>query len=141
MCMEVLLLQHTNCVAHLPSKSTELKKFYYIEMFSYLVQAVKSNRFFGQNDSNLSQVQYINIVARHSKEYFGLQHSGKCGEQLWLNTRNPIKEQLGKGTHTLFFKVKIFIEPHKIIQLSTRLVHRRGCKLNEVLGTELLSAL
>lgn len=64
--------------------------------------------------------QVCSAIGVLEKEYFGLQYTGKCGERLWLNARNPIKEQLGKGTHTLFFKVKFFIKPHKIIQPSTR---------------------
>ncbi|XP_064610889.1 E3 ubiquitin-protein ligase MYLIP-like [Liolophura sinensis] len=54
-------------------------------------------------------------------DYFGLQFLGNKGERLWLNLRNRIDEQLG-GTSPfrLQLRVKFFVKPHLLLQISTR---------------------
>ncbi|ELU06987.1 hypothetical protein CAPTEDRAFT_41752, partial [Capitella teleta] len=54
-------------------------------------------------------------------DYFGLQYSASKGEVLWLNLRNPICRQLG-GTapYRLQLRVKFFVQPHFLLQDSTR---------------------
>ena len=54
-------------------------------------------------------------------DYFGLQFYGPHAELLWLNLRNPVKQQLsGNPPFRLLFKVKFFVPPHLLLQESTR---------------------
>lgn len=55
-------------------------------------------------------------------DYFGLQYFGPHGEVLWLNLRNPVKQQLSGGSSPvrLLFKVKFHVPPHLLLQESTR---------------------
>ncbi|NP_001088162.1 myosin regulatory light chain interacting protein L homeolog [Xenopus laevis] len=54
-------------------------------------------------------------------DYFGLQFSGNKGENLWLNLRNRISQQMdGLAPFRLKLKVKFFVEPHLILQEQTR---------------------
>ncbi|CAH1779084.1 unnamed protein product [Owenia fusiformis] len=52
-------------------------------------------------------------------EYFGLQYTGRKGESLWLNTRNQIDRCL-QAPCRLKLKVKFFVQPHLLLQESTR---------------------
>ncbi|MBN3321120.1 MYLIA ligase, partial [Atractosteus spatula] len=54
-------------------------------------------------------------------DYFGLQFSGSKGENLWLNLRNRISQQMDSLTPCrLKLRVKFFVEPHLILQEQTR---------------------
>ncbi|KPP69997.1 E3 ubiquitin-protein ligase MYLIP-A-like [Scleropages formosus] len=54
-------------------------------------------------------------------DYFGLQYSGCKGENLWLNLRNRISQQVDSLTPCrLRLRVKFFVEPHLILQEQTR---------------------
>ncbi|OCT58016.1 hypothetical protein XELAEV_18002761mg [Xenopus laevis] len=54
-------------------------------------------------------------------DYFGLQFIGNKGENLWLNLRNRISQQMdGLEPFRLKLKVKFFVEPHLILQEQTR---------------------
>ncbi|XP_038624026.1 E3 ubiquitin-protein ligase MYLIP isoform X1 [Tachyglossus aculeatus] len=54
-------------------------------------------------------------------DYFGLQFTGSKGENLWLNLRNRISQQLdGLAPYRLKLRVKFFVEPHLILQEQTR---------------------
>ncbi|ESO95088.1 hypothetical protein LOTGIDRAFT_206409 [Lottia gigantea] len=54
-------------------------------------------------------------------DYFGLMYKGSKSENLWLNLRNRIDDQLsGPPPHQLQIKVKFFVKPHYILQESTR---------------------
>ncbi|KAL0962029.1 hypothetical protein UPYG_G00334840 [Umbra pygmaea] len=54
-------------------------------------------------------------------DYFGLQFSGNKGENLWLNLRNRICQQMDNLTPCrLRLRVKFFVEPHLILQEQTR---------------------
>ncbi|CAM4633801.1 unnamed protein product [Leuciscus chuanchicus] len=54
-------------------------------------------------------------------DYFGLQFSGSKGENLWLNLRNRISQQMDNITPCrLRLRVKFFVEPHLILQEQTR---------------------
>ncbi|KAG8442359.1 hypothetical protein GDO86_011234 [Hymenochirus boettgeri] len=54
-------------------------------------------------------------------DYFGLQFSGTKGENLWLNLRNRISQQMdGLAPFRMKLKVKFFVEPHLILQEQTR---------------------
>ncbi|KAM4630323.1 E3 ubiquitin-protein ligase MYLIP-A [Polymixia lowei] len=54
-------------------------------------------------------------------DYFGLQFSGSKGENLWLNLRNRICQQMDNVTPCrLRLRVKFFVEPHLILQEQTR---------------------
>ncbi|RWS10342.1 E3 ubiquitin-protein ligase MYLIP-A-like protein [Dinothrombium tinctorium] len=54
-------------------------------------------------------------------DYFGLQYIGNHDEQLWLNMRNPIRQQLtGPPPYRLQLRVKFFVPPHLLLQESTR---------------------
>ncbi|XP_072267765.1 E3 ubiquitin-protein ligase MYLIP isoform X4 [Pyxicephalus adspersus] len=54
-------------------------------------------------------------------DYFGLQFSGNKGENLWLNLRNRISQQMdGLAPFRMKLKVKFFVEPHLILQEQTR---------------------
>ena len=56
-------------------------------------------------------------------DYFGLQFSGSKGENLWLNLRNRICQQMDNLTPCrLRLRVKFFVEPHLILQEQTRYV-------------------
>ncbi|KTG42796.1 hypothetical protein cypCar_00032897 [Cyprinus carpio] len=53
-------------------------------------------------------------------DYFGLQFSGSKGENLWLNLRNRISQQMDNLTPCrLRLRVKFFVEPHLILQEQT----------------------
>uniref|UniRef100_U3EQ04 RING-type E3 ubiquitin transferase n=1 Tax=Micrurus fulvius TaxID=8637 RepID=U3EQ04_MICFL len=54
-------------------------------------------------------------------DYFGLQFTGSKGENLWLNLRNRISQQMdGLPPYRLKLRVKFFVEPHLILQEQTR---------------------
>ncbi|KAM9022354.1 E3 ubiquitin-protein ligase MYLIP isoform X2 [Lathamus discolor] len=54
-------------------------------------------------------------------DYFGLQFTGSKGENLWLNLRNRISQQMdGLAPYRLKLRVKFFVEPHLILQEQTR---------------------
>lgn len=54
-------------------------------------------------------------------DYFGLQFSGSKGENLWLNLRNRISQQMDNvAPCRLRLRVKFFVEPHLILQEQTR---------------------
>ncbi|XP_066531930.1 E3 ubiquitin-protein ligase MYLIP-A [Hoplias malabaricus] len=54
-------------------------------------------------------------------DYFGLQFTGSKGENLWLNLRNRISQQVDNLTPCrLRLRVKFFVEPHLILQEQTR---------------------
>ncbi|CAL8365408.1 unnamed protein product [Arctogadus glacialis] len=54
-------------------------------------------------------------------DYFGLQFSGSKGENLWLNLRNRIGQQVDNvAPCRLRLRVKFFVEPHLILQEQTR---------------------
>ncbi|XP_061615676.1 E3 ubiquitin-protein ligase MYLIP-A [Phyllopteryx taeniolatus] len=54
-------------------------------------------------------------------DYFGLQLTGSKGENLWLNLRNRICQQVDNLTPCrLRLRVKFFVEPHLILQEQTR---------------------
>lgn len=56
-------------------------------------------------------------------DYFGLQYAGNHGDLLWLNMRNPIKQQLtGAAPYRFQLRVKFFVPPHLLLQETTRLV-------------------
>lgn len=64
-------------------------------------------------------------------DYFGLQFSGSKGENLWLNLRNRISQQMDNLTPCrLRLRVKFFVEPHLILQEQTRYVHNNACMSN-----------
>ncbi|KAJ8303475.1 hypothetical protein KUTeg_019871 [Tegillarca granosa] len=53
--------------------------------------------------------------------YFGLQYKGNKGENLWLNVRNRITREVSGPTPYKFqLRVKFFVQPHLILQESTR---------------------
>lgn len=59
-------------------------------------------------------------------DYFGLQFTGSKGENLWLNLRNRICQQMDNvAPCRLRLRVKFFVEPHLILQEQTRCV--RAC--------------
>lgn len=54
-------------------------------------------------------------------DYFGLQFTGNKGENLWLNLRNRISQQMdGLAPYRMKLRVKFFVEPHLILQEQTR---------------------
>ncbi|XP_012966143.1 E3 ubiquitin-protein ligase MYLIP isoform X2 [Mesocricetus auratus] len=56
-------------------------------------------------------------------DYFGLQFTGSKGENLWLNLRNRISQQMdGLAPYRLKLRVKFFVEPHLILQEQTSIV-------------------
>ncbi|XP_077868077.1 E3 ubiquitin-protein ligase MYLIP-like [Saccoglossus kowalevskii] len=62
--------------------------------------------------------QRLGIV---EKEYFGLRYTGKKGDILWLNLRNPLRDQLPNlPPYRMQFLVKYFVNPEHIIQEETR---------------------
>uniref|UniRef100_A0A674E2N1 RING-type E3 ubiquitin transferase n=1 Tax=Salmo trutta TaxID=8032 RepID=A0A674E2N1_SALTR len=64
-------------------------------------------------------------------DYFGLQFSGSKGENLWLNLRNRICQQMDSLTPCrLRLRVKFFVEPHLILQEQTRHVFFMQVKEN-----------
>lgn len=55
------------------------------------------------------------------EDYFGIQYIGSKGEHLWLNMRNRIEQQLcGSPPYRLQLRVKFYVQPHLILQESTR---------------------
>uniref|UniRef100_A0A8C5PLI4 RING-type E3 ubiquitin transferase n=1 Tax=Leptobrachium leishanense TaxID=445787 RepID=A0A8C5PLI4_9ANUR len=70
-------------------------------------------------------------------DYFGLQFTGNKGENLWLNLRNRISQQMdGLGPYRMKLRVKFFVEPHLILQEQTR--HMFFLHIKEDLLTGLL---
>jgi E3 ubiquitin-protein ligase MYLIP len=60
----------------------------------------------------------LNIL---EKDYFGLKYNGKHGEQLWVNLRNPLYEQLAVDDRSeLELCIKFFVKPRKLLQPVTR---------------------
>ncbi|KAM4792050.1 E3 ubiquitin-protein ligase MYLIP isoform 2-T2 [Cyanocitta cristata] len=56
-------------------------------------------------------------------DYFGLQFTGSKGENLWLNLRNRISQQMdGLAPYRLKLRVKFFVEPHLILQEQTSII-------------------
>uniref|UniRef100_A0A3Q3XKV3 RING-type E3 ubiquitin transferase n=1 Tax=Mola mola TaxID=94237 RepID=A0A3Q3XKV3_MOLML len=56
-------------------------------------------------------------------DYFGLQFTGSKGENLWLNLRNRICQQMvNVSPCRLRLRVKFFVEPHLVLQEQTRYV-------------------
>lgn len=54
-------------------------------------------------------------------DYFGLQFTGAKSENLWLNLRNRICQQMDNvAPCRLRLRVKFFVEPHLILQEQTR---------------------
>ncbi|XP_002733818.1 E3 ubiquitin-protein ligase MYLIP-like [Saccoglossus kowalevskii] len=54
-------------------------------------------------------------------DYFGLQYTGRKGETLWLNLRNPLNAQLtGPPPFRLQLRVKFFVQPHLVLQETAR---------------------
>ncbi|XP_061676144.1 E3 ubiquitin-protein ligase MYLIP-A [Syngnathoides biaculeatus] len=54
-------------------------------------------------------------------DYFGLQLTGSKGENLWLNLRNRICQQVDSvAPCRLRLRVKFFVEPHLVLQEQTR---------------------
>ncbi|XP_077404534.1 E3 ubiquitin-protein ligase MYLIP-A-like [Vanacampus margaritifer] len=54
-------------------------------------------------------------------DYFGLQLTGNKGENLWMNLRNRICQQVDHVTPCrLRLRVKFFVEPHLVLQEQTR---------------------
>ena len=53
-------------------------------------------------------------------DYFGLQYHGQHGDLLWLNLRNPVKQQMTCYPFRLLLKVKFFIPPHLLLQETTK---------------------
>ncbi|XP_077363849.1 E3 ubiquitin-protein ligase MYLIP-A-like [Festucalex cinctus] len=54
-------------------------------------------------------------------DYFGLQLTGSKGENLWLNLRNRIGQQVDNvAPCRLRLRVKFFVEPHLVLQEQTR---------------------
>lgn len=64
----------------------------------------------------VSLVQVCQALHLLEKEYFSLQYSGKHGERLWVNLRNPLHEQLPQGTTVLDLRVKFFVKPQRLMQ-------------------------
>lgn len=63
------------------------------------------------------------------QDYFGLQYNGAKGEKLWLNRRNKICRQLtGSQPHRLRFRMKFFVQPHLLVQDSTKHYSFLTCK-------------
>ncbi|XP_002163269.3 E3 ubiquitin-protein ligase MYLIP [Hydra vulgaris] len=55
------------------------------------------------------------------KDYFGLQYTNSRGEIHWLNMRNRISRQINKPEpFSLMFCVKFYVQPHQLLQESTR---------------------
>lgn len=67
----------------------------------------------------LDQVcQHLGIL---EQDYFGLQFSGSKGEKIWLNMRNRIDQQVsGMRSHRFHLRVKFYIQPHLLLQESSR---------------------
>ncbi|XP_020654250.1 E3 ubiquitin-protein ligase MYLIP isoform X2 [Pogona vitticeps] len=73
----------------------------------------------GNGEDCLNQVcRRLGII---EVDYFGLQFTGSKGENLWLNLRNRISQQMdGLPPYRLKLRVKFFVEPHLILQEQTR---------------------
>lgn len=70
-----------------------------------------------------SAVQVCRRLGIIEVDYFGLQFTGSKGENLWLNLRNRICQQMDNVTPCrLRLRVKFFVEPHLILQEQTRYV-------------------
>lgn len=71
-------------------------------------------------------------------DYFGLQFTGSKGENLWLNLRNRICQQMDNvAPCRLRLRVKFFVEPHLILQEQTRYAYHANtsCSLPNQLVT------
>uniref|UniRef100_H2MCU2 RING-type E3 ubiquitin transferase n=1 Tax=Oryzias latipes TaxID=8090 RepID=H2MCU2_ORYLA len=78
-----------------------------------------------QVDAKANGEDCLNKVCRKlgiiEADYFGLQFTGSKGENLWLNLRNRICQQMDNVTPCrLRLRVKFFVEPHLILQEQTR---------------------
>ncbi|XP_063041584.1 E3 ubiquitin-protein ligase MYLIP-A-like [Engraulis encrasicolus] len=76
-------------------------------------------------DSKANGEDCLNKVCRTlgiiEVDYFGLQFTGSKGENLWLNLRNRICQQMDHLTPCrLRLRVKFFVEPHLLLQEQTR---------------------
>ncbi|KAG1690979.1 Hemocyte protein-glutamine gamma-glutamyltransferase [Nymphon striatum] len=82
----------------------------------------------GFNSKQLSDMiasRQVEVVCElldiHEIDYFGLQYSIRRDENLWLNMRNPIREQLGlPSPFRLKLRFKFPVEPHLLLQDTTR---------------------
>ena len=73
------------------------------------------------NESKWYSFQVLTQLGIIESDYFGLQYTGTRGEHLWLNLRNPISRQLGGAApYRLQLRVKFFVQPHFLLQDSTR---------------------
>lgn len=54
------------------------------------------------------------------KDYFGLQYSNRSNEAHWLNMRNKVFRQVNKNEPHLLFRVKFYVQPHQLLQESSR---------------------
>lgn len=65
------------------------------------------------------------------QDYFGLQYRGAKGELLWLNLRNRLDRQLfGTPPFRLQLRVKFFVEPHNLLQQTTRALFYQQVKMD-----------
>lgn len=73
----------------------------------------------GNGEDCLNQVcRKLGII---EVDYLGLQFTGSKGENLWLNLRNRICQQMDSvAPCRLRLRVKFFVEPHLILQEQTR---------------------
>ena len=71
----------------------------------------------------LNSVQVCDRLGIVEKDYFGLQYTNSRGETYWLNMRNRVTRQLVKPEpYSLTFCVKFYVQPHQLLQESTRSV-------------------
>ncbi|PIK58702.1 putative E3 ubiquitin-protein ligase MYLIP-A [Apostichopus japonicus] len=68
-------------------------------------------------------------------DYFGLQYQTRRGENMWLNLRNPIQDQVPlsgiiQADLRLSFHVKFHVQPHNLQQESTRHLFYQDAKLS-----------
>lgn len=75
-------------------------------------------------DQLLISLQVCRKLGIIEVDYFGLQFTGSKGENLWLNLRNRICQQMDNvAPCRLRLRVKFFVEPHLILQEQTRYVY------------------
>lgn len=66
-------------------------------------------------------MQVCQMLGMIEVDYLGLQYFGQHGELLWLNLRNPVKQQLtSTPPYRLHLKVKFCVPPHLLLQEATR---------------------
>jgi len=53
-------------------------------------------------------------------DYFGLQYFKRNSEAHWLNMRNKVIKQVNKSEPHLLFCVKFYVQPHQLLQESSR---------------------